>query len=354
MKWIPFFVVLFCTTLPGCGQSRSPEAVFTQLLERISNVTEVTVKPMDPFNLLPSYPRPRDLVLPVDDIRVGFSTYIGLGRCGLVGEVSARNSSLGKFQSPTARLLYEMRFLRQLKGCIQDLQQSNEKEQKKFLAEVQSIADRKTAILPTVFWNATFGSPEFRVLLSTHTEALPVQSSSTSTELVSALRFISVQGLEHRSDQDPKEQSMLESQYYILQSSKLLGQLLQGMVVTTNYMQQGSELLETLAEQKKLCPMGRKTVKADYLFNVFQKFYIGEAQPYISLIHTQARPLVEAIHELVQEQKIEIPNTFQLFYDQTLNSESDGSVWTKFNKTISRHTIAWQSVLKQCDLMPRV
>lgn len=168
MKWIPFFVFL-CTALPGCGQSRSPEEVFTQLLERISNVTEVTVKSMDPFNLLPSYPRPRDLVLPVEDIRVGFSTYIGLGRCGLVGEVSARNSSLGKFQSPTARLLYERRFLRQLKRCIQDLQQSNERETKKFLAEVQSIADKKTAILPTVYWNATFGSPEFRVLLSTLT-----------------------------------------------------------------------------------------------------------------------------------------------------------------------------------------
>ena len=354
MKWIPFFVVFLSTALPGCGQSRSPEEVFTQLFERISNVTEVTVKPMEPVNLLPSYPRPRDLVLPVEDIRVGFSTYIGLGRCGLVGEVSARNSSLGKFQSATARLLYERRFLRQLKGCIQDLQPSNEKEQKKFLAEVQSIADRKTAILPTVFWNATFGSPEFRVLLSTHKETIPLRSKSSSTELVSALRFISVQGNERRSDQDPKEQSMLESQYYILQSSKLLGQLLQGMVVTTNYIQQGSELLETVAEQRKLCPMGGKTVKSDYLFNVFQKFYIGEAQPYISLIHTQARPLVEAIHELVQEQKIEIPDAFQLFYDQTLNSESDGSVWTKFNKAISRHTIAWQSVLKQCDLMPRV
>ncbi|TSA02544.1 MAG: DUF3080 family protein [Methylococcus sp.] len=354
MKWIPFFVVFLCTALPGCGQSRSPEEVFTQLLERISNVTEVTVKSMDPVNLLPSYPRPRDLVLPLEDIRVGFSTYIGLGRCGLVGEVSARNSSLGKFQSPTARLLYERRFLRQLKRCIQDLQQSNEKEPKKFLAEVQSIADKKTAILPTVYWNATFGSPEFRVLLSTHTEALPKQSSSTSTELVTALRFISPQGLERQSDQNPKEQSILESQYYILQSSKLIGQLLQGMVVATRSMQQGSELLETVAEKRQFCPMGRKTVKADYLFNVFQKFYIGEAQPYISLIHTQARPLVEAIHELVQEQKIEIPDAFQAFYDQTLNSEVDKSAWVKFNKALSRHTIAWQSVLKQCELMPRI
>jgi hypothetical protein len=353
MKWIPLLVVYLVTVLPGCGQSRPAETVFKQLLERISNVTEVPFTPIVRDDRLPSYPRPRDLVLPVEDIRVGFSTYIGLGRCGLVGEVSARNSSLGKLQSPTTRLLYEKRFLHQLMGCIQDLQQANESEQKKFLAEVKAISERKKAILPAVFWNATFGSPEFRVLLSTHTESLPLKSNSSAMELVTALRFISAQGLDLRSAQDPNEQSLLESQYYIFQSSKLVGQLLQGMVVATDYMQQGSELLETVAGQRKICPMGRKTVKGDYLFNVFQKFYIGEAQPYISLIHTRARPLVEAIQELVEAQHIEIPDAFQSFYNKTLNSEVEGSTWVKFNKALSKHTIAWQSVLKQCDLMPK-
>ncbi|MEY4684418.1 MAG: hypothetical protein RLZ25_877 [Pseudomonadota bacterium] len=354
MHWAPILVVLFVTVLSGCGQAGPPEKVFERLLERVSNVTEVPLNPLERTEPLPSYPRPRDLVLPLDDMRVGFFTYLGLGRCGLVGEVSARNSSLGKLQAPTSRLLYERRFLYQLKNCIQDLQQSNEAKQKKFLTEVQSIANQKAASLPVVFWNATFGSPEFRILLSTRSEALPIQSRSSATELVSALRFISAQGRELQSVQDSKEQSILESKYYILQSSKLVGQLLQGMVVTTEYMQQGSELLETVAEQRKICPMGRKTVKGDYFFNVFQKFYIGEAQPYMSLIHTQARLLVEAIDELVKEQKVEIPDAFQSFYNHTLNPGSDSSAWSKFNKALSRHTIAWQSALKQCDLMPKI
>jgi len=354
MKWIPLLIVYIFTVLTGCGQSRPPEKVFKQLLEKISNVTDVPVNLTKRGEPMLSYPRSRDLVMPVKEIRVGFSTYIGLGRCGLVGEVSARNSSLGKLQSPTTRLLYETRFLRKLKGCIQDLQQSNESEKNKFLAELQSISDQKTEILPYVFWNATFGSPEFRVLLSIPREPLPMESESFATELVTALRFISAHGLDLQSDQDPKDQSILESQYYILQSSKLIGQLLQGMVVTTNYMQQGSEILETVAEQRKLCPIGKKTVKGEYLFNIFQKFYIGEAQPYISQIYTQGRPLVETIHELVKEQTIEIPDAFQSFYDQTLNAEVDGSTWVKFNKALSRHTIAWQTVLKQCDLMPRI
>jgi len=346
-------VAFFCLT-SGCGQSRSPEKFFNQLLDRISNVTEVPYHPMGVLTPLTAYPRPRDLLMPVEDIRVGFATYIGLGRCGLVGEVSARNSSLGKLQSPTARLLYERRFLRQLKGCIQDLHQSTEKETKKFLGEVEFIAERKVALLPTVFWNATFGSPEFRVFLTSHQELLPLQAEVSSKELVAALQFISMQGVELQTNQDSPDQSDFESKYYLLQSSRLVGQLMQSMVLTTEYMQLGSELLEVAGEQRKLCPMGRKTIRGDYLFNVFQKFYIGEAQPYLSLIHTRTAPLVDVIHELVTEQKVEIPPGFKEFYDQTLNPDTELSAWNKFNRAMSRHTKAWQTVLKQCNLMPRV
>lgn len=353
VKSISLILVALCSIISGCGQSRSPEKFFNQLLERISNVTEISAHPMEISQSLPYYPRPREITLPVEDIRVGFSTYIGLGRCGLVGEISARNSSLGKLQAPTARLLYERRFLRQIKGCIQDLRQSNDQDQKRFLGEVEHIAERKTSLLPTIFWNATFGSPEFRTFLGIHQDSLPMQSDISSTELVSAVRFISAQGLELELDQDSVDQSDLESQYFLLQSSRLIGQLLQAMLVATDYMHKGSELLESAAEQKKLCPLGRKTIKGDYLFNVFQKFYIGEAQPYLSLIHTRARPLVEAIHQLVKEERVEIPTSFETYYDQTLNPESEGSVWNNFNRALSRHTLAWQSVLKQCELMPR-
>lgn len=353
MKQKTLFVLCLLMVISGCGETRSPEHFFSRLLDRIENVTEVSPKPIARLEVLPSYPRPRDLVLTVEDIRVGFGTYIGLGRCGLIGEVSARNSSLGKLQSPTARFLYERRFLQQLRGCIQDLKQSKKSEQKKFLEEVQSIADRKTAILPIVFWNATFGSPEFRVLLSTQTGPLPMRSDPSGVDLVTALDFISDQAAELRSERDTPAASTVESRYYVLQSSKLIGQLLHGIVVATDYMERGSVLLETVAEQKRLCPLGRKTVKGDYLFNVFRKFYIGEAQPYISLIHTQARPLVEVIQELVERQETDTPEAFQNFYDQTLNPNSKASAWFKFNQSIARHTQAWQSVLKQCDLMPR-
>lgn len=337
----------------GCTPSSDPEAFFDTLLERIANVTEVPMKSGNSPSALPSYPRPRDVVLPMDDIRVGFSTYIGLGRCGLVGEVSARNSSLGKFQSVTARLLYEKRFLGQLRGCISGLKPATEDEQK-FLADLQSIESRKAALLPVVFWNATFGSPEFRVLLSTSTDPLAMRSEVSSSDILGALHLISALGPNPESPIGGVGQSELESQYYRLQSSKLVGQLLQGMVITTHYMQQGSELLETVAAQNSLCPMGKKTVRGGYLFNVFQKFYIGEAQPYISLLHSRTRPIVEALDDLLKVQTVPLPEAFQGFYSETLSPEGPSSVWVRYNQALSRHTTAWQTVLKQCELMPRI
>ena len=352
MKFIlPWFMWLW-VGLSGCTPSTDPKAFFETLLERMANVTEVPLRSGNLQSALPTFPRPRDVVLPMDDIRVGFSTYIGLGRCGLVGEVSARNSSLGKFQSATARLLYEKRFLGQLRGCTSGLKPETEAEQK-FLTELQLIESRKTALLPVVFWNATFGSPEFRVLLSTSTGPLAMRSEVSSSEILGALHLIAALGPDLESPIGEVGQSELESQYYRLQSSKLVGQLLQGMVIASDYLQQGSQLLETAAAQNSLCPMGKKTVRGGYLFNVFQKFYIGEAQPYISLLHSRARPIVEALDELVKLQTVPLPGAFQSFYSATVSADGPQSVWVVFNQALSRHTRAWQTVLKQCELMPR-
>lgn len=348
---LPWFIWLW-VGLSGCTPSTDPKSFFESLLGRIANVTEVPLKSGSLQIALPSYPRPRDVVLPMDDIRVGFSTYIGLGRCGLVGEVSARNSSLGKLQSATARLLYEKRFLGQLRGCISGLEPATEDEQK-FLAELQLIESRKTALLPVVFWNATFGSPEFRVLLSTSTGPLAMRSEVSSGDILGALHLIAALGPNVESPIGKVGQSELESQYQRLQSSKLVGQLLQGMVITTDYLQQGAELLEIAAAQNSVCPLGKKTVRGGYLFNVFQKFYIGEAQPYISLLHARARPIVEALDDLVKLQTVPLPEAFQGFYSATVSPDGPQSVWVLYNRALSRHTTAWQTVLKQCELMPR-
>lgn len=342
---------LLCLLLVGCGKTDSPDAFFTRLTERLSNVTGVPVPSRALEPALPSYPRPRDLIAPIDDVRVGVATYLGLGRCGLLAEISARNSSLGKFQSASGRLLYEKRLLRQLERC-RESQKIADPGDLEGLHELTSLIDRKTSNLPAVFWNATFASPEFRVLLSTATDPLPMHAPSLSSGLVGALRVLIGQGRALEPEEMPIESSRLESQYALLQSSKQVGPLLQGMRVSRDYLERGSAMLERAAQEKTLCPLGKRTARADPLFNVFQTFYIGEAQPYLSLIHTQSRALIEAFHDLVAAEQHPIPEAFRSFYDQTLNPLAAASLWVLFDQSLSRHTRAWQSVLRHCDLLP--
>ena len=339
----------------GCSNDRSPDTMYERLLDRLSNVTDIEVTPTPKTPPLPSYPRPRDLTLPVDDVRVGFSTFHGLGRCGLLGEVSARNSSLGKFQSITARLLYEQRFYRQLQACIDRMRQASQPDDE-FLKETQAIATRKQANLPAIFWNATFASPEFRTLMNTAAEPLARDSDPATADIAGALEFITQIGMSLDSvsvDSKPVEIGPLEAHYFKLQSGKLVGGLLQGMWVSRDYLRRGSRLLQTVADQNRLCPMGKKTKRSEYLFNVFQKYYIGEAQPYLSLLHTRARPVFARLQDLLKVQKAPTPAAFGDFYDKTLNPDIGLSLWSEFNEEIAQHTRAWQKVLRQCDLMPK-
>jgi len=345
-------VLVMLLALGGCGNNRSPNVMFERLLERLSNVTEVEMEPGSTVAPLPAYPRPRDLTLPLDDVRVGLGTFHGLGRCRLLGEVSARNSSLGKVQSVTARLLYELRFYRQLQACLDELRQADKRDDD-FIADAQAIASRKRANLPATFWNATFASPEFRTLMNTAAEPLARDSEPVVADITDALGYITQIGMTLEFGLETVENGPLESRYFVLQSGKLLGPLLQGMAVSRDYLARGTHLLEMVASENRLCPMGKKTRRGEHLFNVFQKFYIGEAQPYLSLLHTRARPVIEGLNELLRVQTAPVPPAFQVFYDETINPEISTSLWMEFNEDIARHTRAWQKVLGQCDLMPK-
>jgi hypothetical protein len=349
-RWL-IFVLPAAVVFGGCGDQTSAKSMFDRALSRMANVAEVDSPPRQPLPPLPDYPRPRDLRLPEADLRVGFGTYLSLGQCHLLGEISARNSSLGRVQAASTRLLYELRFYRQLKHCLRELEQSPERDAD-FHTRLKAIEISKRSNLPSVFWNATFASPEFRTLLNTAADPLARGQLLPTADIVGALGLLSRIGRTLETDMATLELAELEPHYYALQAGKVVGPLLRGMVESRDYLVRGTGLLEAVARENRLCPGGHKTQRGEYLFNVFRKFYIGEVQPYLSLLHRTARPLIEGLDELLHAQGVEPPPAFVEFYAATLNPAATGSLWQTFNEDIARHTRAWQTVLKQCDLMP--
>ena len=351
-RWcISLLILVLLGLLSGCTDTSSPSVMFERALDRIANVTGVEPGPQSFSYAVPPYPRPRDLRLEPVDLRVGFAGLVQLGECRLLGEVTARNSSLGKFQADSSRLLYELRFYRGLTLCLGE-QMAKSAPDAGFLRQLREIEAGKRRNLPIAFWNATFASPEFRSLLNTATESLSRDAESSPTEIAEALdAFIRI-GQELTSGSLEADASRVEARYQTLGSNRVVGPLLQAMAASLGYLERSSGLLETVARQNRLCPAGRKTPRGKYLHNVFRKFYVGEIQPYLSQVHGTARPIMERLDQLARLQSIEVPPAFREFHAATFATDSPGALWPAFQAGIARHTRAWQSVLGQCQLMP--
>ncbi len=144
-----------------------------------------------------------------------------------------------------------------------------------------------------------------------------------------------------------------EQHYFGLQA-ETGGKIVRALSLSGFYLDRAGRLLEQAASTERTCPMGEKTRRrrAEYLFNVFVKFYAGEVQPYISRLHQVASPLVESVKQLQKGQKVAIPPAFESYYAATLDPASEQGPWHGFNAALQRHSRAWQSVLKPCGMMP--
>lgn len=326
--------------------------MFRNYSERLANVTGFQPPAAEILQPIPPYPRIRDLVLPEREVRVGVLSYLALGECGLLHDVSERNSSLGRVQAASGRLLYEIRFYEQISACERDVQLRRPDDQD-FPGELASIRRAKEAVLPRAFWNATFASPEFHTLLSTGTLPLRRNEKMSLTEVEASLAMLTRIGKGLQQGAAGLTLAVLERGYFELQRAKLAGKLLQGLHLSRDHLVRTTGILRQTAEARPICPMGRKTTRGEYLRNVFVKFYAGEVQPYIGLLHRQSALLLASLDTLLKVQTVEPPTAFLEFYERWLSTDNADGLWQSFDRAVKDHTRAWQAVLSQCGLMPR-
>lgn len=137
----------------------------------------------------------------------------------------------------------------------------------------------------------------------------PLQRSETVSlaRFERPIRYLASLGtrLEEAPSIPPEE---FEQHYFELQADKTGGKIVRALSLSGFYLDRAGQLLEHAASTGRMCPMmGKKTRRAEYLFNVFVKFYAGEVQPYISRLHQIASPLVESVKQLQEGQKVAIP-----------------------------------------------
>ncbi len=337
----------------GCGDRQSADAMFQNYLYRLGNVTKINEPEPPSLDSLPLFPKKREILLSTENFRVGLLDFLDLKECNLIQEVGQRNSGLGRVQTTSSRLLYEIIFYRKIRFCSASLDQKKELSPT-FGKKITAILDHKTQILPISYWNATIAGPEFRIFASTHTKAPKRDEKIDTVAIENALNYLSAIGHRLKSIQNPPNTDQIEQHLKYLQRDKALGKLLQGLHLSEYYLGRATQILERAASRNKICPFRKKTRQGKFLWNVFMQFYICEVQAYLTTIHQPSRTIIFAADRLIRSQSVPRPRIFDDFYQALLNPNRANSLWQRYNTQLGAHTAAWQTLLQQCQLMPKL
>ncbi|WP_269748192.1 DUF3080 family protein [Enterovibrio coralii] len=162
MKVKPLLIALFSLgTLQGCFDNDKAAGLFSDYSQRLANVVETEPVTPPESNAI-KLPRKRDLILPIEDVRMGLLDAYELRQCGLFQLIADRNSILGKVQDAFRQLNYEIALLNTLEQCLDDVTSES------LTKELARIQTQKRAEINKVYWNTFAGSDAWRSQLTRH------------------------------------------------------------------------------------------------------------------------------------------------------------------------------------------
>ncbi|WP_159065011.1 DUF3080 family protein [Thaumasiovibrio subtropicus] len=330
------FAYLFCfLPLIGCGEERADD-VFDTYLNRLSNVIDVdvpTVKPVPPVSL----PMKRELKLDIAPITIGLLDAYELRQCGAFQLIAERNSVLGKVQNEITQLQYEIRLLNALAQCLPSV--SIELRQ-----QLAPIYTQKQAQISQHHWNAVSLDEEWQNFLRPTLKSFAINSSEGFIEAEQILMIM----LEIRQQLDDPQNinsellDTLPSKQALIYQNDYIGRLYTSIYRADIALTKANLLLSQF-DPKRHCGPKRNQTRAEYLRNVFDKFYVAQLQPYLARIDSEFRHLQPLLAEIYQP-PADVADTFQPYQQQLIVGDAHRSMRTK----LDTHVAYWQSLFKHC------
>ncbi|WP_286237715.1 DUF3080 family protein [Neptuniibacter halophilus] len=350
-------LLLTCTALGLTGCSRdTPEAMLENYLYRLSNSLEL--EQPAPFSppVRAGFPLKRERILATEEIREGLLDVLRLQECNLVLMIAERNSSLGKVYRPSLKLAYELRFFSALSQCRQRLANQESADQA-LLRRLDEIYQVKQQNLPLELWNGIFSSEAIEANFSRDRTPLPLRDDGTVAASQAALsQLVALTGHPPGWFESPDSAIPdLEPSYEILHKNASGTRVFSSLELMTHYLNTASSLINTRLAQRPLCYNQQASTQGKILRNVFFKFYIGDVQPYLALVHNQSAPWMKLNADLLsnfQQLNIQIPESMQAYYAKMISISAPEGLWQQYIRARDQHTQSWQRLLKQCGLMP--
>tara|TARA_E500000331_G_C17264505_1_gene716609 strand:+ start:2338 stop:3417 length:1080 start_codon:yes stop_codon:yes gene_type:complete len=304
--------------------------------ERLMRVLDESVEQPAMSSAMPRLPRVRDLTMTLETGSVNPIEYLQLGDCELQNLIAKRNSSLGKLALPSQRLVYELKFLRLSGDC-----QAQLKDQE-LRAYLQQVTEKKRELLPSLIWQATLGSKEFRELWKYRSlSELPPLDPQLELALSRLNNDIDAWlAGDYRVDS-----ARLEAQLSIIRWGNA-GEHLSQWMVFNDELAMGTAILNSRLARRPLCFKDMKTKVADRFHAVVRQFLIGSIQPLVARLNRDHYSLFPLLRSLEGKLSIGEPSAYTAWREQR-DLLLDRSVFA-----LSRHVRSLEPLLKQCGYLP--
>lgn len=358
--------------LLGCFGGSTVKQSIDDYAARLSRVLDTPLP--DSFNDKITTPLPKladsaTLKHAIEGVSINLREFYALQDCELGTVVAERNTSLGKSQLPSQRLVYESKLLNVLKSCEAALTKENESNQRNaaLAATIASWREQKTQDYSKTWANLVQGSQELRLALNTPERLFSVENNKDALSSVNALYYINnlsnkelllsdmyssntassdteTEATNENNSESIIESSELEQQLKIIRSARLPATLWHTQQTLTQNLSLLTNMLETELDAVS-CPEGRASDKAKILRNVFYLFFIEEIQPVGSLVNQYHYKLAPLWEDWLAQ-----PSLHAEFKRYIRQQSQDG--FNQYSSVMKAHVNLWQGFLGRCNLSP--
>jgi len=358
--------------LLGCFGGSTVKQSIDDYAARLSRVLDTPLP--DSFNDKITTPLPKladsaTLKHAIEGVSINMREFYALQDCELGTVVAERNTSLGKSQLPSQRLVYESKLLNVLKSCEAALTKENESNKRNaaLAATIASWREQKTQDYSKTWANLVQGSQELRLALNTPERLFSVENNKDALSSVNALYYINnlsnkevllsdmyfsntassdteTEATNENNSESIIESSELEQQLKIIRSARLPATLWHTQQTLTQNLSLLTNMLETELDAVS-CPEGRASDKAKILRNIFYLFFIEEIQPVGSLVNQYHYKLAPLWEEWLAQ-----PSLHEEFKRYIRQQSQDG--FNQYSSVMKAHVNLWQGFLGRCNLSP--
>lgn len=336
MKYSQRIVYSLCALLLcACQWQDKPQikGQFETYLTRIASVQNVHSLP-SPKTMAVTLPEKRQTHQLIPSVSIGLLDSYQFRQCELFHLIAERNSILGKVQDEFRNLDYQLLILHGLHQC-----QTNPTITDEFRQKIQKLIAFKQRHITQHWHNFLYTSESMRHQMTTQQW---YQSNRDYGKTPAALVQLNHIHQWIDNSQWQRTPAMIAPYQETLDKRPLIGDLMFSMLNATQWLNIITEQL-THNDAQIWCGPNTNRTRLQHLRNVFQRFFIGDIQPYLASVDG-AYLEIEKPLTLFAPLKKPHPVTAQV-YRLPIDT-----IHRNFRQAITRHIAYWQKLFKRCSV----